>query len=186
MYRYLNNEDNMKLLFALLLLTSVLSECINAIVSCNNNGICTMDKTNCICNKKYTTYKPVNDTECNYERKKQSIAFTMAIIPFFGWFGPAYFYIGNKTLGGVQLFFTLFLIAFVTARCYSVEVDEDDIEMPGYKKIEPLLGRKNNKKAFIILYYACVLTVGFWWIISSMLFCVDFYKDGNGISLHRW
>lgn len=161
-------------LLVFVLLTSVFA-CTNSVESCNGNGVCNRDKTACICSQFYTTHEPINGTECNYKRKKQQIAFTMAVVPCFGWLGSAYFYIDQKVLGIMQLLTTLALITTSITHCYKKIPEEHEILIYHERDV-----------VFIKTQKVLVAMVILWWLITSFMFAGNVYKDGNGIELASW
>lgn len=77
--------------------------CTFAPDDCNNHGVCNQEGTACICNDDYATHDATVETgECNYKRKSGLIALLLSI--FVGEFGAVYFYVGDTTMGCIQLF----------------------------------------------------------------------------------
>lgn len=148
---------------------------------CSNHGVCNRNGTGCICNDGYATYDPPVGQQCNYERKKQSIAFLAA------WFtlgtGAVYFYIGETTLGLLNLFIGVggiiaLAILMCVGMCFCAHC--------GCRKIN-----QENLMAFGggIGYSLMILMflVSFIWE-SVLLFQVGLNKlnDSNGIALKSW
>ena len=77
--------------------------CTFAAEDCNHNGVCNQAGNACICDDDYATHDATVATgECNYKRKSGLVALLLSI--FVGEFGAVFFYVGDTTMGYIQLF----------------------------------------------------------------------------------
>ncbi len=134
-----------------------------------NRGICNL-LNRCICFKEFYSmldYDTYGRFQCNYERKSQMIAFFLEFIISFG---LGHYYLGNILIGMIK---TIFCSISVTAF----------LIMP-YLTIK----KRHKKLRMFTPYVQLLITLSFciWQIIDSILFGINFYKDGNGVLPKSW
>ena len=129
--------------------------------------------TNCHCNAGWANYQQattgfVNPLPCQYEQKKQFVAFLLEVIfPF----GVGHLY-AKRTLNGIlKLLFIIFTPCFMCciAICCGVSLPE---------KVGP----------FFIMAIGALYGLGSaaWLIIDLIFFAINKYNDGNGVPLMEW
>jgi hypothetical protein len=145
--------------------------CIDDITSCSGHGKCNVQKTNCVCNTGFTTFPATNIQECNYQQKRQLVAFLCEL--FLG-FGAGHFYSERYTFAGLKLAAFLFGIYIIclfplSAKCINDRCDNDYLVI-----------------TVSCFYYCCAIGLAFWFIYDLVIFGQNSYKDGNGIELTPW
>lgn len=159
------------------------SKC-NETISCSDNGHCFYDirqvfeEVNdsfitCICDRGYTDDPDNSDIKCCYKKKSQFTAFLLEVLLGFG---IGHFYIKNYTIAIIKLIFQIIsccsccLIGF----CFCYKSNKHN-EEPSNKQI-----------ALNINFIAWILLYIIWQFIDLILFGINFYNDGNGVSLESW
>lgn len=145
--------------------------CTFAAEDCSHAGDCSRDRHSCICNSGYLTVD-YTDKQCNYEQKKQTIGMLLTV--FLSCFGAARFYVGDTTLGLVQLF-------CAGMACWSI------LGILGCCA----LGASKGEVSSPVLCIGCiavmsVVTWFVWWIIDMSMFGMNTVMDGNGQPLAHW
>jgi hypothetical protein len=146
----------------------------NSFVICNRRncpftkGYCTMDNE-CKCFEGYITIhnEEFGEYQCNYQLKSQTLAF---LLEFVIGFGVGHLYLGNVELGIIKLLFcfmTAFFICFFPYFSASIRTK--------YLK---------NTAPFIQSFFGIMYC--FWQIIDGVLIGINYYTDGNGISMNEW
>jgi hypothetical protein len=131
-------------------------------------GICSIDNI-CYCLPGFITVpdSKYGDYECNYLQKSQMIAF---LLEFVLSFGTGHFYIKNYAMAIPKC---IFCIAFLVVTC-----------------LLPFIASRNKQKQLtgFVPYIQCMSMVLFccWQIFDSILFGLNKYRDGNGITLEAW
>lgn len=136
--------------------------CTNAL--CNYHGICNDDKTECICDSGYITYKSNNGTQCNYKQKNTVVAFCLSLFLFP--VGAGEFYLENMGLGAGQLVYVFgfcILIAILTCVLGFTMKDTDG-------------------SVVIIPCFICLWSMGLiaWYIYDVVTIGKGNMTDGNG------
>ena len=132
----------------------------------SSNGSC-FGKYNesCVCLEQYASFPFDTYNLCNYEKKKQLIAF---LLEFFIMFGSGHIYSENYALGILKaLYFVLTCGLFISVRILSKKTEE------------------NNTFILIISLLGCLTCAGLliWQLIDVVLFGLNRYVDGNGVEL---
>ncbi len=148
--------------------------CKNNESDCSGNGVCNEAGNGCNCNAGYTTLtnkKTKITAQCNYLMKYQLKAF---LLELFVGFGAGHFYslrYLHASLKLVAFLFGIYLICLfpLTAKCISDKFDSDFF-------------------VFFVscFYYLCVIGLAFWFVWDLVMFGLNRYKDGNGLSLLKW
>ena len=158
----INTTTNMKFLILLLLILGAYGfNCTDPLVDCNYHGVCNTHKTKCVCDDRYDTFNSLS--QCNYKKKEQSTAFALHF--FTGIFGGGHFYIDNLAVALSKL------LLFVPGTCITVVLV--------YHFTEDV----TCSKLFSAIYTSLLLI---WWSVDIILFAMNYYRDGNGISLYPW
>lgn len=119
----------------------------------------------CSCFGDYTTYPSDNHTQCNYERKRQLVAF---LLEFFVTYGAGHFYTENYKFAISKLVVFVFLYClFIVLRIVTKAKEEN--------KVANLL--------ICIFAVICFLGMITWQLIDVFKFGYNTYTDGNGIEL---
>jgi TM2 domain-containing membrane protein YozV len=145
--------------------------CIDKTQSCNGHGECSADKTSCICDIGFATLPTSSSTQCNYQQKKQIVAFLMEL--FLG-FGAGHFYTERYLTAGLKLgafLYGIYIICLfpLSAKYLSEKFDNDCLVI-----------------SISCLYYLCALGLAFWFIYDLVQFGMNKYKDGNNVDLLSW
>lgn len=126
------------------------------------NGICTSAQQ-CTCNNGKANFPILtNNRLCAYKQRKQIIAFLLELGLTCG---IGHFYIGAWWNGMIKLLVIVLIPIFFCSLMIC-----SDIFIKGYKLM-------------IILFS---LTGGLYWIGDSILFAINYYRDGNGVPLEHW
>lgn len=147
---------------------------------CSNHGVCNRNGTECICDDGYTTYKPDGNQQCNYERKKQIVAFGLAWIACTT--GAPYFYLGDTTMGLLYFFFgiggviTLAILACF-ASCF--------LACCGRKTSTSGLYEATGAIGAVIIVMIVLLAL-IWQIVLLFQTGLNKLNDVNGIALKSW
>ncbi len=146
-------------------------KCIDNISSCSNHGVCNEDKSDCICDSGHISYPIDNIEKCNYTQKKQLVAFLCEL--FLG-FWAGHFYSERYQTAGLKLaafLFGIYIICLfpISAKCISDRCDSDYLVI-----------------AVSCFYYCCAVGLAFWFIYDLVMFGMNNYNDGNGITLLPW
>jgi hypothetical protein len=138
--------------------------------TCNSEqGEC-IGKSNslCFCFDQYDTFpQEGSNVMCNYEKKKQLIAFLLELAGF----GIGHFYTGNLGIGIPKLImYMLACIAIIVLRIFSKKTEE------------------NNPTTLFLAFIACTVccSIVIWHVIDVILYGLNKYKDGYGIDLLAW
>lgn len=145
--------------------------CVDDVTSCSGNGKCNDQKTDCICDVDFDTFPADSSKQCNYQKKKQLVAFLLEM--FLG-FGAGHFYTERYSMGGAKLacfLFGVYIICLfpISAKCISDKCDSDWMVL-----------------TVACFYYCCVLGLAFWFIYDLVMFGLNKYPDGNGLPLLPW
>lgn len=154
---------------------AILNKCDNS--TCNPDvGYC-LSNNMCACKEEFANF-PMNKTEtfypnsaCNYEKRKQVIAF---LLEFFVPFGTSYFYLGRKEVGLLKvsvLFFIPLVLLIIFCHCC--------------KSTSPINNKANSIlfNTFSLIYLVGLIVWLFWDLINISL---GKYTDVNGVSLSAY
>ena len=134
---------------------------------CSYRGVCSLDRTSCVCDEGFVTHNSTSSKQCNYKQKLQFYAVFYSM--FLGMFGAGHFYIGKTTNAYIQLIFGGIgwiiilnpLLYFCITSCVN--------------------GRDNN--IIRILKIASTLTIVWCCFLDIVHFAQNDHKDSNGVSL---
>jgi hypothetical protein len=146
-------------------------KCVDTVASCSGQGVCSSNNATCICDQDFATFPVDAPNQCNYKMKKQLVAFLCEL--FLG-FGAGHFYTERYTDAGFKLAAFLFGIYIIclfplSAKCISDKCDSDFLVV-----------------TVSCFYYLCAIGLAFWFIYDLVMFGMNKYMDGNGISLIPW
>lgn len=134
--------------------------------NCSFHGRCDASSGVCVCDTNYITYNNAEGVGCNYNQKKQLVAFLLSF--FVGYTGAEHFYLGNLGVGAGKL-------VYVIAGCILVALLQCVVK-----------DSKNGELVFVIakvLYYiGC-----FVWVLYDLITIGQCSQlDGNGAPLVAW
>jgi hypothetical protein len=138
--------------------------CVHGRGKCFKNGT----EYDCVCNEFFATFPENNTLKCNYERKKQSVAFILETLVTYG---AGHFYCENYQFAVPKMFF------WILSYCLFI-----------FLRNIIKSGEEQNTTVFIISLVACLfLTIMFAWQLADMvLYGLNIYMDGNNIELLPW
>lgn len=131
------------------------------------HGTC-ISQNICKCNKEYAEVTP-GLLACQYERKKESLAF---LLEFLFFIGVGHFYSGRIVYGLVKLIYIVLVIIFDC--CIRKKLF---LKFDYNSKFQVL-----TMTTVFVLYFTILL----WQIIDLCLIGLISIKDGNGIPLQSW
>ncbi len=146
-------------------------KCIDDETSCSGHGKCNDSKTMCICTFGFNTYPIDSPQQCNYQQKKQLVAFLCEL--FLG-FGAGHFYSERYNFAVFKLCAFLFGIYIIclfplSAKFISDKCDNDYLVI-----------------TVSCFYYLCAVGLAFWFIYDLVQFGQNKYNDGNNVQLLPW
>lgn len=161
---------NMKKLYLLLLILiinlSLTNPQYSAIGACNKNtcknGTCKTANT-CTCNYGFAHINDKSTELCNYELKKQYIAFILELILFFG---IGHIYCGRTVNFIVKLILMVLLVSSDFIGKYAINV-----------------GSYKTRKGMYIASYIQYAIIIIWQTVDMILFGLNVYRDGEGFRL---
>lgn len=131
------------------------------------NGFCNTTKF-CICDDGFDTFPSNNTIACNYSKYKVKVAF---YLEFFLPFGIGHLYSERNEFGIFKIF--LFIVSVAMLIIYVI-----------------IAKKKNSSETTELVIalntFLIVPLYLMWHIIDIVLFGVNGYTDGNGISLNDW
>lgn len=132
-----------------------------------NQGTCiSITRSTCNCNDFFETYPEDNVYQCNYEKKKQIIAFCLELVLMCG---TGHLYIGNYYIAIPKfLLFMIGILLIVFLRYYNRDKEEEN---PVSMKIA---------LAGCIVF--CLMLA--WEIFDIIMFAFNKYQDSKGVSLY--
>ncbi len=150
-------------------------------IVCNNYTNCLSPSycespTVCKCGEGFANYdypsQPKSNVYCQYEQKKQIIAF---LLEFFVSLGVGHFYAGRVLFGAFKLLILLGPIIVIILTCFcgiTLKPDES----------------ASNCISIMTVIFACVFCCAslIWQMVDIILFGINSYKDGNGVPLEHW
>jgi len=144
--------------------------CGNSI--CHPIGGRCINQTVCVCKDGYTTIDySGNHIYCNYKQASRIKAFLIEI--FFG-FGLGHFYAGRSGTGLFKLF------------CYSIFWMSCCTSLYLIKKIREEPQAEDHPYVSLLFILSVIFKAGLvlWQIIDSVLFLLNYYRDGKGFQLY--
>lgn len=138
---------------------------------CSYHGRCNDEKTECICDKGYITFKSSDGKQCNYKQKSTLVAF---LLEFFlgAEAGAGYLYLGQNGLGvGQLILFWLGIIPVCFIMCCGLLASDR---------------RNGDTCAMILAALGCLYMLGLgigiiaWWIYALVTIAQGNVVDGNG------
>ena len=150
-------------------------KCENASLDCSNHGTCSNDK--CNCDRGYQTFYKnyedylLNKPRCNYKSKNQLNALLFAV---FLSFGSVHFYLGNNTVGILQLIVFSCIFIFNVANIIVLSVKH-------LKKLR----REEKKRSFNIILIMVIFGVlfAFWYLFDLVMVYMNIYRDSNNAKM---
>ena len=133
--------------------------------NCLPPNICAEKNTICLCATNYANFfnfKSNKDLYCSYKRKSQIIAFILELT-LIGGFG--HLYSGRTEVGLIKMIIVFILP--VSILCLSTN------------------DKSENTYIHILSCIICC-TIMIWQTVDIVLFAINSYKDGNGISMISW
>lgn len=124
---------------------------------------------NCVCIKGYITFPIDSPSKCCYEQKKQLTAF---LVEFFVGFGAGHFYIGRYDMAAPKLAIYLVLCLLNCLSLCLIYVCK--------KQSQGLRLAFNIGVALL----GCVIFC--WQLADAIVYGLNQYYDGNGVSLDHW
>jgi TM2 domain-containing membrane protein YozV len=145
-------------------------QCTNDLISCSGHGRCNDQRNDCICDSGFSTVNST-DKKCNYQMKKQLVAFLCEL--FLG-FGAGHFYAERYLNAALKLsafLYGIYIICLfpISAKCISDRCENDFLVL-----------------TVSCFYYCCAIGLAFWFIYDLVMFGMNKYLDGNQIQLLPW
>jgi hypothetical protein len=148
-------------------------------IKCDNKncqapyGVCA-DASTCRCLNGYANFVEAGKTfpgsYCNYEQKKQLVAF---LLEMFVGMGVGHFYSGRVLFGVFKLLVLLGpLVLGILMCCSSIVKSSDTSSLMGL--------------VVMIGSCACICTAVVWQLVDLIMFGINNYKDGNAVPLAHW
>lgn len=131
------------------------------------NAVCSgIYKEACVCSEEYSSFPFDLFEMCQYQKKKQIVAFLLELLITFG---AGHIYCENYTLGILKaVYFAMTCGLFVLVRVLSKKTEE------------------NNTFILIVALFGCLSCIGLvvWQLVDIILLGLNRYIDGNGIDLY--
>ena len=149
----------------------------------------------CICDQGWTDISSDAQVKCCYKRKQQFVAF---LFEFCLGFGAGHFYLGNNYIGVLKaIVYSILCCTCCTIGCCFCFKDDESVsenlteeQMPiafGVKKKGIVkVKRSYSIKIFNFVMVFSIYVYIFWQIADSILFGLNFFTDGNGVTLAPW
>lgn len=105
--------------------------CTDGVASCSARGVCSVDKTFCLCDDGYTTHPSTSDPQCNYRQVRKDFLYSAFVVGTDVTYGTAHWYAGYPAQAQAKL--VLFYVGFVFAvigklLIFIFEEEEDEKE----------------------------------------------------------
>jgi hypothetical protein len=164
-------------------------------IDCSGNGVCSITRDVCICDRKFATFPPWTPgvpSQCTYQRKSQLIAF---VSNFFGaGVGAANWYLGNTDMALMQLFLgfggvvSMCCFCFCLTNCRSMKsINLDtarnyDLSLTVGEEIDGPVENAANGALLCCMCLMFISTITMW---ALMIYHIrlGIVTDGNGVSM---